>query len=160
MARELKPRTPVAERLVAVRLHLGLGRDELAEALGWNRSTLAKYEQGASQPDFGFLDRLQENFGISVDWVITGRGVMCPVGGDVGATLPGLDERLLAAVVAGVMDRVGEGKLSSPQLGRVVAAVYAELVATYDSHAERMVGLKLALRSARRDLDRAVRNDV
>jgi transcriptional regulator with XRE-family HTH domain len=156
MARDLKPRTPVAERLVAARLHLRLGRDELAEALGWNRSTLAKYEQGASQPDFGFLDRLGAIFGISADWVITGRGAMRPADPGDGAEPAGsgLDERLLAVVVAGVLDVLGDGadRPAAPQVGRTVAAVYADLVTTYDSHAERLVGLKLALRNARRAL--------
>ena len=156
MARDLKPKTPLAERLVAARLYLQLGRDDLAKALGWNRSTLAKYEQGASQPDFGFLDRLQDGFGISLDWVITGRGVMCP---DQDATQPaaespavpqGMDEGLLAAVIEA---HGGElSRLPSPQLGRAIALMYADLVATYDSHADRMVGLRLALRNVCRDL--------
>lgn len=160
MARDLKPKTPLAERLVAARLYLQLGRDDLAEALRWNRSTLAKYEQGASQPDFSFLDRLQDGFGISLDWVITGRGAMCldqgaaPGPDVVHAPQQGMDERLLAAVIEGVIE-VHEGtpsRRSSPQLGRAIALMYADLVATYDSHADRMVGLKLALRNARREL--------
>ncbi|WP_096701558.1 helix-turn-helix transcriptional regulator [Magnetospirillum sp. 15-1] len=160
MARDLKPKTPLAERLVAARLYLQLGRDDLAKALGWNRSTLAKYEQGASQPDFGFLDRLQDGFGISLDWVITGRGVMCPdqdaaqPAAESSAVPQGMDEGLLAAVIEGVIEAHGGelSRLPSPQLGRAIALMYADLVATYDSHADRMVGLRLALRNVCRDL--------
>lgn len=158
MARDLKPRTPLAERLVAVRQHLQLGRDELAEALKWNRSTLAKYEQGASQPDFGFLDRLQEGFGISLDWLITGRGVMCLEQAGVRVPAPGVDERLLAAVIEGVAEAHGgdPAHLFPPPLSRTAALMYADLVATYDSHADCMVGLKLALRNVRREVQTPV----
>ncbi|MBF0306924.1 MAG: helix-turn-helix transcriptional regulator [Alphaproteobacteria bacterium] len=73
MARKLKPRTPIAERLVKAREALSLDRKGLAAALDWNLSTLGNYELGSSFPDPEFLNRLQA-LGVSLDWLITGRG--------------------------------------------------------------------------------------
>lgn len=45
-----------------------------AEKLGINRQTLYRYERGERDPDIGFIRRVSELTGASVDWLVFGKG--------------------------------------------------------------------------------------
>ncbi len=49
------------------RTHMGKTQKNVADFLGIERSTYAKYENGSSEPTFDTLKRLSEYFGASVD---------------------------------------------------------------------------------------------
>ncbi|HIY22456.1 MAG TPA: helix-turn-helix domain-containing protein [Candidatus Flavonifractor merdigallinarum] len=53
--------------LKAYRTHIGKTQKEVADYLGIERSTYAKYENGSSEPTFDTLRRLSEYFNTSID---------------------------------------------------------------------------------------------
>jgi len=78
MARLRRPRTPLAERLVET-LDV-VGRDAaLADTLGVSAPTLQNYERGLNVPNAEFFSRLKVLSGVSVDWLLTGEGLMFDV---------------------------------------------------------------------------------
>lgn len=76
MARPLKPKTPMAARLIEVRGVMD--RDEFASLLGVPTSTLANYEQGERAPPIEVLRAIRQRTGVSLDWLIMGEGEMRP----------------------------------------------------------------------------------
>lgn len=62
------------QRLRALRLHLELTQEEMADALGIaSADTYSKYERRSMLPIY-FLPRLALLTGASLDWIVTGRG--------------------------------------------------------------------------------------
>lgn len=78
MARpEIEPKTPLAERLRAVRNRLGdPDREAFANDLAINKSTIAHYERGTRTPDANVLENYRLKFGVNINWLITGIGEM------------------------------------------------------------------------------------
>lgn len=75
MARPLKPRTPLGERLIAVREALGFTkRDGFAERLGVPADTLGTYERGVAAPSPDLLATYYREFGVNISWLVTGIG--------------------------------------------------------------------------------------
>lgn len=76
MARPLKPRTPLAERLIEVREKLGYleNRTGFAERLGLVPDTLGSYERGVAAPAPDVLARYHKEFGVNISWLVTGLG--------------------------------------------------------------------------------------
>ncbi|MBF0333171.1 MAG: helix-turn-helix transcriptional regulator [Alphaproteobacteria bacterium] len=179
MARKLKPRTPIAERLVKAREALSLDRKALAAALDWNLSTLGDYELGACQPSFEFLGRLA-GLGISLDWLITGRGEIwsdaaLSEGRDaeiarlhltiahmkVGAAAPGsLDSVLMGRIVDAIRAAYREQGQQVPDrtLGELAAAWYSEIVRAGDEQADRMMALGAKAALFRQELSATARD--
>lgn len=156
MARKPKPRTPVAERLVAVREHCGESRDQFAERVGWNASTLGNYEQGKNFPDPEFLTKLQD-LGFSLDWVITGHGEM-RLGGEAAPTpaTPALDGKLMGRITDGIVSvyKAANAGLPPQFLGQRAAQVYAA-VAVHADPDDRLIALGQALEQLRQELREA-----
>lgn len=69
-------------------------------------------------------------------------------------TASAVDEELLARIGEEIFEmyRQENGRISQRQLARLQARFYADLVATYDDPAERLVGLKVMVQHLRRDL--------
>lgn len=77
MARPLKPRTPLGERLIAVREHLGfIKRDGFAEKLNVPANTLGTYERGVAAPSPDIFATYHREFGVNINWLVTGDGDM------------------------------------------------------------------------------------
>lgn len=78
MARPLKPRTPLAERLIEVRDELGYreNRSGFAERLDLVPDTLGSYERGVAAPAPDVLARYHNEFGVNISWLVTGLGDM------------------------------------------------------------------------------------
>lgn len=72
-----KPKTELARRLCAARLALGFEqRKQFALHIGVHPGTLGKYEIGLSEPHASFLALYKTQCGISLDWLVTGKGDM------------------------------------------------------------------------------------
>jgi len=65
-------RTPLAQRLVDLRLERGLTQAELAEAAGISRAHLGKMESGGDIAGRASLQALAVFFGVSMDWLQSG----------------------------------------------------------------------------------------
>lgn len=59
----------LGQRLKACRKAKGLTQQELANILGLNRSTYAKYETGDNEPDNDTLQKLADFFDVQVDYL-------------------------------------------------------------------------------------------
>ena len=83
------------EQLKVFRKKMGLTQADVADHLGIDRSTYAKYETGQSEPNFDMLHKISLLFGTSIDVLINGNaaptstgGKWIPVLGDVAAGIP------------------------------------------------------------------------
>jgi transcriptional regulator with XRE-family HTH domain len=60
-----------------IRKHFGdPDRAEWAERLGVSKNTIASYERGETAPDASILAVYRAEFGIDINWIATGEGVM------------------------------------------------------------------------------------
>ena len=153
MGRQLKPQTAFAARLIEARQPCE--RDEFAERLNVPKSTLANWERGDRFPPPEILERLPALTGVSLDWLITGKGPMRPESAaGTSWALPTIDAVLMGRLFEGVGNVYKEegARIGPRDQGVVVARLYAELVSTYDTTEERLVALKLQLEQLRRDL--------
>lgn len=66
------------ERLLHFRKQMKLTQAEFAKALGVSRSYVLNIETGRNEPSREFLRKLHDAFGVSADWVLTGRGESIP----------------------------------------------------------------------------------
>ena len=62
----------IAQRFNTVREFLGVEQKRFAEFLGVSYSTVQKWDQGINPPKAKTLQPLEEKFGISVLWILTG----------------------------------------------------------------------------------------
>jgi transcriptional regulator with XRE-family HTH domain len=68
-------RSPVAWRLRLLRQRiLGLKQTDLAGKLGVTNTALSNYETGRRPPTIEFLSKLQRQYQVNVNWILTGRG--------------------------------------------------------------------------------------
>lgn len=65
--------TSLGKRLVALREARGLKQKDVAEALKIAPNTLSRYESDERVPDLQMLTQLAEYYGVSVDYLATGR---------------------------------------------------------------------------------------
>lgn len=69
-------RYSIGERLRMVRRHLNYTRKEMATVLGVQPSGYYKNEAGETYPGRGTFFRLQRDYGISMDWLLSNKGPM------------------------------------------------------------------------------------
>lgn len=62
---------PFPERLQACRKACGMTQQDVADTLGFDRSSYAYYETGKTRPDYPTLCRLAEIYGISVSSLLS-----------------------------------------------------------------------------------------
>ena len=63
----------LCSRIAALRRQKGLSQAQLAEQLGVSPSAVGMYEQGRREPSADTLVALSEVFGVSVDYLLTGK---------------------------------------------------------------------------------------
>ena len=63
----------LCSRIAALRRQKGLSQAQLANLLGVSPSAVGMYEQGRREPSADTLVALSEVFGVSVDYLLTGR---------------------------------------------------------------------------------------
>lgn len=102
MARPLKPKTPLAERLVDVRKLLGFleKRAQFASRLQILPDTLSSYERGVAAPPIDVLALYHREFGVNVSWLVSGEGEPLEAGaGPSEKIVPWTMQRLFRLVV-------------------------------------------------------------
>ena len=62
-------------RIAALRIGAGMNQAELAQALSVSASAIGMYEQGRREPSGKMLVRLGDLFGVTTDFLLTGRPV-------------------------------------------------------------------------------------
>ncbi|MBQ3214781.1 MAG: helix-turn-helix transcriptional regulator [Oscillospiraceae bacterium] len=60
-------------RIAALRRQAGQSQAELAQILGVSPSAIGMYEQGRREPSGAMLVALARNFGVSTDYLLTGK---------------------------------------------------------------------------------------
>ena len=60
-------------RIIMLRKHAQMSQVQLAEALHVSASTIGMYEQGRRVPGLDILIRMSQAFGVSLDYLITGK---------------------------------------------------------------------------------------
>ncbi len=65
----------IGRRLAEAREAAGLSRRELADHLGVKESTIAKWESGERSPRGQRVSKLAGILGVSLSWILVGRGV-------------------------------------------------------------------------------------
>jgi transcriptional regulator with XRE-family HTH domain len=67
----------LGDRLSYLRENKGLTQPELAGLVKLSRSSLSHYETSRREPNFATLIRLADFFGVSTDYLVTGKTVSC-----------------------------------------------------------------------------------
>jgi transcriptional regulator with XRE-family HTH domain len=70
----------VGERIKKAREARGLKQKNLADILGMNRSNISRMESGYVMPKIDTLLKIKDTLHISIDWLLTGQGVMESLG--------------------------------------------------------------------------------
>lgn len=83
----------IGARIAALRRDRGMSQAELARRLSISASAVGMYEQGRREPSAALLVALSEEFGVSTDFLLTGR----PGPEEEGPLLRLLTDRLEAA---------------------------------------------------------------
>lgn len=106
-------------RIAALRRDRGLSQAELAHRLRISPSAVGMYEQGRREPSAALLVALAEEFGVSTDYLLTGR----PGAAEGDSILKMLEHRLDAAEEK-LQRRCGS--LSRQELAVLLAAILTE----------------------------------
>lgn len=67
---------PVGKRFEAFRRVLGLTREQLAANLDVSIKTIEEIENGETLPDFNILNYLHKEYGLDINWMLFGDGVV------------------------------------------------------------------------------------
>ena len=68
----------LGKRISSHRKKLGMTQDQLAEKLGVTAQAVSKWENDQSCPDIAMLPKLAEIFGVTTDYLLTGRPIALP----------------------------------------------------------------------------------
>lgn len=63
----------VSDRIQSLRKAKGISQEQLGEALGISRQAVSKWESGQSIPDIGNIIQMSEVFGVTTDYLLTGK---------------------------------------------------------------------------------------
>lgn len=107
-------------RIAALRRKAGMSQAELARLLKVSASAIGMYEQGRRQPAADTLVELGGVFGVSVDYLLTGR-----VSESESQTVEGLITQAVETAQAALTHRAGE-KLTQRELAALIAVMLME----------------------------------
>lgn len=65
--------------LKVLREQKGVKQSDVAKHLGIDRSTYAKYESGASEPNLEMINMMAEYYGVSLNYILTGKNEKTPL---------------------------------------------------------------------------------
>ncbi|MCP5102336.1 MAG: helix-turn-helix transcriptional regulator [bacterium] len=85
-----KVKGTIAGRLRKIRRHLGYSQKQMASYFGIGQNSYGKTENGYNSPGAKMLHVLAVKFGVSLDWLICGRGTM--IYGEKTGNITGDDE--------------------------------------------------------------------
>ena len=63
----------LAEKILALRTEQGLSQGDLAEKLEVSRQSVSKWETGQATPDLDKIIKLADLFGVTTDYLLTGK---------------------------------------------------------------------------------------
>ncbi len=110
----------LGQRIAAIRRHFGMSQAELAEKMRVSPSAIGMYEQGRREPSLDGVVTLCRIFGVSADYMLTGR----PLTKQDSAVLK--DTLFSAAQRAQARQLCREERLSGEELGVLFAAILTE----------------------------------
>ena len=120
------------------------GGSELSRRTGIPRRTLENYLTGR-EPQTSRIAQIAEAAGVSLDWLITGKGDMRISPSSVPITPISVDGELLGRINDVIMRTYKEMgvALAAIDLGRLAATHYARIAAASDDADERLVMVKM-----------------
>ena len=71
----------IGRRLKAVRIILGLSIEKISESTGFSKSLISEAENGYKKPSAIYLYGLLDLFGVNINYILKGDGVMFLTGG-------------------------------------------------------------------------------
>ncbi|WP_297323055.1 helix-turn-helix transcriptional regulator [uncultured Bartonella sp.] len=102
---EKEPETELAKRLRAVRKALGdEDRAQFSSKLGLPKNTLGNYERGLREPPVMVIAAYMSVFGVSLQWLVTGKGEMFTNAATAPTSLRTIDTNVLAEISGAVDD--------------------------------------------------------
>lgn len=107
-------------RIAALRRRAGMSQAELAKRLKVSASAIGMYEQGRRQPAADTLVALGDVFGVSVDYLLTGR-----VSETEAKTVDALVTHAVETAHAALNRRTGQ-RLSQKELAALIAVMLME----------------------------------
>ncbi len=110
----------LGQRIAAMRRHFGMSQAELAEKMGVSPSAIGMYEQGRREPSLEGVVTLSGIFGVSVDYMLTGKPLTKRDSVVLKDTLFSATQRAQARQLC------REEKLSGEELGVLFAAMLTE----------------------------------
>lgn len=133
----------IEHRLRAVRDSLSLTQGEMASRLGVPYRTYQNYEQGKTAPKVASLVALSASSGISLDWLILGRGEQA---GCASPQPPALDLKVLAgaeSLIDGWLRAAGR-RMEPEARAAAVADAYALIAAMVEKGMDRADAVTVA----------------
>lgn len=106
-------------RIAALRKAAGMNQAQLAQRLKISASAVGMYEQGRREPSVDTLAALAEVFGVSIDYLVTGKAASEP-------EERALNELLLSRVAA--TDTRLEGRANRPFSREELAVLFAAML--------------------------------
>lgn len=133
MARQEKPKTPLARRLVEVRKALGFEeREKFAAGMGCKSSTFGSYERGDREPKSAFYRNYRQRFAVNLNWLFTGEGEML---GDVSApqNQEALNRERMTVAINAVEEGLEGKRFPIDKKAELILAAYDMLAEDYDN---------------------------
>ena len=106
-------------RIAALRRSAGMNQAALAEKLRISPSAVGMYEQGRREPSLQILAKLAEIFGVSIDFLVTGKPMNDP------------EEKLIQELLlnrVGVVDAKLERRSDRPLSRQELAVLFAAML--------------------------------
>ena len=110
----------LGQRIASIRRHYGMSQAELAKKLGVSPSAVGMYEQGRREPSLEGMVSLSSIFGVTADYLLTGKPVTKKDSAVLKATLFSATQRAQARQLCR-----DEG-LSGEELGVLFAAMLTD----------------------------------
>ncbi len=66
----------IGNKINAIRIKTELTQEQMAEKLNISRVQYSRIEKGIASPNANILYQISEQFGISLDWLVMGKGTM------------------------------------------------------------------------------------
>lgn len=76
MSRLMDLRKTIGYRLKELRKSISYTQEKMATYFGLKRTSYSKYETGETSPNYLVLEKLGNDFDVSLDWLICGKGPM------------------------------------------------------------------------------------
>lgn len=109
----------LGSRIAALRRDAGWSQAELAQRLQVSPSAIGMYEQGRREPSAGTLVALSQVFGVSTDYLLTGRPLNPP------------DQQAVSRILLSSLDQAQSqirGRRSEPLSRQELAALFAAML--------------------------------